>query len=133
MILISIINNPLTPSRPANDVQVDGVGDLEVNESAREAELLKADWAVSAGRAGDSCRSLSQFEAGSRARICSHAPSEAVPERLLELGFVPGTELEVVRRAPFGGPVEVELRGYRICLRPSELQSLCGVDQVGSA
>ena len=47
--------------------------------------------------------------------------------RLRELGFVPGTPLEVVRRSPFGDPVEVELRGYRICLRRSELETLCAV------
>jgi Fe2+ transport system protein FeoA len=30
----------------------------------------------------------------------------------------------MIRRAPFGGPVEVELRGYRICLRLRQLDGL---------
>jgi ferrous iron transport protein A len=46
--------------------------------------------------------------------------SSAIGRRLLDLGFVPGTEVRVVRRAPLGDPVEYELRGYRLCLRRSE-------------
>lgn len=37
--------------------------------------------------------------------------------RLLDLGFLPGTRLRVVRCAPLGDPVLYELRGYRVCLR----------------
>lgn len=37
--------------------------------------------------------------------------------RLLDLGFLPGTSLRVLRRAPLGDPVLYELRGYRVCLR----------------
>jgi Fe2+ transport system protein FeoA len=44
---------------------------------------------------------------------------------LADLGFVAGTELAVVRSAPLGDPVEVEIRGYRICLRRRDLRSLC--------
>jgi Fe2+ transport system protein FeoA len=44
--------------------------------------------------------------------------------RLGELGFVPGTEVQLVRRAPFGDPIEIELRGYRVCLRREQLEGL---------
>jgi len=44
--------------------------------------------------------------------------------RLGELGFVPGTEIQVVRRAPLGDPIEIELRGYRVCLRREQLEGL---------
>lgn len=44
-----------------------------------------------------------------------------VPWRLRELGFVPGTTVSVLRRGPLGDPLELELRGYRICLRRSDL------------
>lgn len=45
--------------------------------------------------------------------------------RLLDLGFVPGTVVHVVRRGPLGDPMELELRGYRICLRRHDLEGLC--------
>jgi ferrous iron transport protein A len=48
-----------------------------------------------------------------------------VPPRLTELGFVPGTEVMVLRRAPLGDPIEIELRGYRVCLRRQDLATLC--------
>lgn len=40
--------------------------------------------------------------------------------RLLEMGLLPGTELTFVRKAPFGGPMEVEIRGFRLSLRKCE-------------
>ncbi len=46
----------------------------------------------------------------------------SVPWRLRELGFVPGTPVRVLRRGPLGDPFELELRGYRICLRRSDLE-----------
>ena len=44
--------------------------------------------------------------------------------RLLELGFTSGTEVEVARRAAFGGPLEVRLRSYRLSLRCDEAESI---------
>ena len=40
--------------------------------------------------------------------------------RLMELGFVPGTSLTLVRRVGVGDVLEVELRHSRISLRISE-------------
>jgi len=40
--------------------------------------------------------------------------------RLADLGFLPGTTVRVVRRAPLGDPTVYELRGYQLCLRRSE-------------
>ena len=44
--------------------------------------------------------------------------------RLLEMGLVPGTRLRVVRRAPWGCPLQVELRGYHLSLRETEAQAV---------
>ena len=43
-----------------------------------------------------------------------------VGRRLLDLGFIRGSVVRVVRRAPLRDPVEYEVRGTRICLRRSE-------------
>jgi len=47
---------------------------------------------------------------------------DARGRRLLDLGFLPGTSLRVVRRAPLGDPVLYELRGYRVSLRRDDAQ-----------
>ncbi len=46
--------------------------------------------------------------------------SPEIMRRLSALGFVPGTKVEILRRAPLGDPVEYSLRGTRISLRRSE-------------
>ena len=40
--------------------------------------------------------------------------------RLLEMGLVPGTVVEVRRVAPLGDPLELRVRGYALSLRRSE-------------
>lgn len=40
--------------------------------------------------------------------------------RLMELGLVPGTAVEVIRFAPLGDPVEIKFRGSHVTLRRHE-------------
>lgn len=49
---------------------------------------------------------------------------EGVPKRLRELGFVPGTRVTLVRRGALGDPIELELRGFRMCLRRRDLSGM---------
>ncbi len=44
--------------------------------------------------------------------------------RLRELGLVPGTKIRLVRRAPFGDPIEVAVRGSRLAMRRSEARHI---------
>ena len=48
----------------------------------------------------------------------------ALAQRLLAMGFLPGTPVEIVQVAPFGDPVTVELDGWRVSLRLAEASSL---------
>ena len=70
----------------------------------------------------DPTQLLAALPTGSRAVIEGVDASTPEGRRLLDLGFVPRTEITVVRRAPLGDPVEYEVRGTRICLRRSEAQ-----------
>jgi len=45
---------------------------------------------------------------------------DAVSIRLLEMGFVPGTSVKVLKVAPMGDPLQLQLRGYHISLRRAE-------------
>jgi len=40
--------------------------------------------------------------------------------RLLEMGLLVGTQVEVVRFAPLGDPVEIKIRGYHLSIRKHE-------------
>ncbi|MBW2494836.1 MAG: ferrous iron transport protein A [Deltaproteobacteria bacterium] len=63
---------------------------------------------------------LSSLPTGSRATITDVDASTPEGHRLLELGFLPDTEICVVRRAPLSDPIAFYLRGGQICLRRSE-------------
>jgi ferrous iron transport protein A len=64
--------------------------------------------------------SLDQLQTGQRARIDAVQGGDALVQRLLEMGMLEGDEVEVVGFAPFGDPMEVRLRDYRLSLRRAE-------------
>jgi ferrous iron transport protein A len=58
---------------------------------------------------------------GMQARIVE-VPSTGVEAlRLQEMGLVSGTQFRVIKVAPLGDPVEIDLRGYRLCVRKQEM------------
>jgi len=63
---------------------------------------------------------LSQVEPGRGAVIVSVDSDSPSGRRLLDLGFLPGTHVSVVRRAPLGDPVCYLLRGCHMALRRTE-------------
>ena len=44
--------------------------------------------------------------------------------RLLEMGLLVGTPIELVRFAPLGDPVEIKVRGYHLTLRKHEAEQI---------
>lgn len=42
--------------------------------------------------------------------------------RLLEMGLLVGTSLQLVRFAPLGDPVEIKVRGYHLTLRRADAE-----------
>jgi ferrous iron transport protein A len=55
--------------------------------------------------------------------------------RLMEMGLLVGTKVELVRFAPLGDPVEIKVRGYNLTLRKNEAEQIlvsCGEAPVTS-
>lgn len=48
----------------------------------------------------------------------------APSRRLLEMGFVPGTEVLVVRSAPLGDPIEYAVMGGRVAMRRTDAAAI---------
>jgi ferrous iron transport protein A len=61
--------------------------------------------------------SLGSLPAGARARVASIGVAGADKARLMEMGLLVGTPVEIVRFAPLGDPVEIKVRGYHLSLR----------------
>lgn len=81
-----------------------------------------------AGRSADPVV-LSELRPGSRGVIVAldhtgDAHAQALGRRLVDLGFAPGTEVEVVRKAPAGDPFVYRIRGYEICLRARQASTI---------
>jgi Fe2+ transport system protein FeoA len=64
--------------------------------------------------------SLDQLRPGQRARIEALDGDDALSQRLMEMGLLEGEEVQVVRFAPLGEPVEVRLGDYCLSLRRRE-------------
>ena len=65
---------------------------------------------------------LSSLKDGESVIITKVKGYGAFRKRITEMGFVPGVTVKVIKRAPFYGPVEYELMGYRVSLRKSEAE-----------
>lgn len=44
--------------------------------------------------------------------------------RIMDMGITPGVEIKVVKVAPLGNPIEVNVRGYELSLRKEEAQQI---------
>ena len=47
--------------------------------------------------------------------------NKSLSKRMLDMGITKGVEVIIKKVAPFGDPVCIELRGYELCLRKSDL------------
>jgi ferrous iron transport protein A len=72
---------------------------------------------------------LSELEPGAWAIIAQLPDGIPSLTRIRELGLLPGTRVQFVRRAPLGDPVEISVRGALLSLRDSEA-ALIEVDRV---
>lgn len=72
------------------------------------------------GRIGHKCRSLAELRQGEMAKIDCVLGNQASVRRIMALGFSPGAEVSLVRRAPLGDPLEFELSGCLLTLREEE-------------
>jgi ferrous iron transport protein A len=67
---------------------------------------------------------LSTLAVGARARVAELRVSPADKPRLMEMGLLAGTMVELIRFAPLGDPVEIKLRGYHLSLRRHEAEQI---------
>jgi ferrous iron transport protein A len=59
-----------------------------------------------------------------RARVLTSPNTSPGARRLQEMGLTKGAEFTVLKVAPLGDPIEILLRGYRLCLRRRETRGI---------
>ena len=67
---------------------------------------------------------LSSLALGQTARVAEIKVPGEKRGRLMEMGLVVGTPVELVRFAPLGDPVEIKVRGYHLTLRKHEAEQI---------
>ena len=68
-------------------------------------------------------KSLSSLQKGERAVIKSILNGES-SLRLMEIGLVPGVELELLAISPFGDPIAIKLADFSLSLRLSDANQI---------
>ena len=61
---------------------------------------------------------------GSAGKVTEIKIAAANRSRLMEMGLLVGTPVELVRFAPLGDPVEIKIRGYHLTLRKHEADQI---------
>jgi len=65
---------------------------------------------------------LDQLRPGEKARVKRVSGQGGVRRRLMDMGLVGNVEIELIKAAPMGDPLEFILRGYHLSLRKTEAQ-----------
>ena len=63
---------------------------------------------------------LKELKPGEKGKITRVSGGGLIRRRILDMGVIPGSVIEVQRVAPLGDPIEVKIKGYLLSLRKSE-------------
>ncbi len=68
---------------------------------------------------------LSDLKIGQKAKVLGiHMDKPDIRRHLLDMGITKGTEILIKKIAPMGDPVDIELRGYELCIRKEEMKNI---------
>ncbi len=69
-------------------------------------------------------KSLEGLNIGDEGEVLAIEGEGSLRIRLMEMGFVPGSSVTLIKRAPFGDPLQFSLRGYHLSLRKAEARRI---------
>lgn len=67
---------------------------------------------------------LDTLPLGKEAVITAVGGEGALRLRLLDMGLIPRTNVQVVKIAPLGDPIELRVRGYALSLRKEDAKNI---------
>ncbi len=88
---------------------------MGINDSTKHRQNLKI---------GDHVR-LSDLKKDQIAKVLDfHNDNAALKRHLLDMGITRGVIVKVKKVAPFGNPIDIELRGYELAMRIEDLKNI---------
>ncbi|MBE5821173.1 MAG: ferrous iron transport protein A [Clostridiales bacterium] len=68
---------------------------------------------------------LAELKVGEIARVVKlNIQDKRIKRHLLDMGITRGVEIKIKKIAPMGDPIDVELRGYELCIRKADLEQI---------
>ncbi|MGF7143096.1 ferrous iron transport protein A [Anaerotaenia torta] len=67
---------------------------------------------------------LNDLKPGQQGIVTSIGEKGPVRKRIMDMGVTPGAAVKVIKVAPLGDPIEVNIRGYELSLRKSEASQI---------
>lgn len=67
---------------------------------------------------------LKELDPGQSAKIISIGQKGPLRKRLMDMGVTPGVRVKVIKVAPLGDPIEINIRGYELSLRKNEAEQI---------
>jgi ferrous iron transport protein A len=68
-------------------------------------------------------QNLAELSTGSKGEMVQISDN-SLEQKLLEMGCTPGEQFEVVRKAPFGGPIAILISSYILSIRQEDARSI---------
>ena len=69
-------------------------------------------------------KTVADFYPGDIATIVGFSGEMELQSRLVEMGFVPGVHIRIVKFAPWKGLVEIKIRNYHVSIRMNEAKNI---------
>lgn len=69
-------------------------------------------------------KTLRDLKIGESAVIARVGTSGALKQRFMDMGITKGVEVKVIKIAPLGDPIEIEIRGYNLSIRKSDAENI---------
>ena len=68
-------------------------------------------------------QNLAELLIGSKGEMIQISDN-SLEQKLLEMGCTPGEQFEVVRKAPFGGPIAILISSYVLSIRKEDARNI---------
>lgn len=67
---------------------------------------------------------LRDLKVGQSAIVLKNNTSGALKQRFMDMGITKGVPIKVIKIAPLGDPIEIEIRGYNLSIRKNDAQKI---------
>jgi len=67
---------------------------------------------------------LKELKPGQEGTVVSIGERGPVRRRIMDMGVTPGALVKVIKVAPLGDPIEINIRGYELSLRKEEANQI---------